>query len=174
MTREARRRTDGHHEDLRSHPLVVQPHGPLSPQPPFRPWGTHRTQSLPGRPTPIDCVAVCFVQSYSRGRRPIGRVLRGGAFNNQPRNLRSANRNRNQPGNRNNNIGFRPASTSQQTSAFAQPESVGISPSERAKCKVQVVVPCRATVPCLGQMKLWPFGSGRPNGSKAPPGLFIV
>jgi hypothetical protein len=35
------------------------------------------------------------------------RVLRGGSFNNDTRNLRAANRNRNAPDNRNNNIGFR-------------------------------------------------------------------
>ncbi len=40
------------------------------------------------------------------------RVLRGGAFNVQPRGLRSAHRNRNQPGNRNNvSFGIRPART---------------------------------------------------------------
>jgi len=39
------------------------------------------------------------------------RVLRGGSWNNHPHNLRSANRNRNQPDNRNNNVGFRVAST---------------------------------------------------------------
>ena len=48
-------------------------------------------------------------------RRPAGtgrtdrcaRVLRGGAWNNNPDNLRSANRNNNTPDNRNNNIGLR-------------------------------------------------------------------
>jgi hypothetical protein len=35
------------------------------------------------------------------------RVLRGGSWNNNPSNLRSANRNRNAPDNRNNNNGFR-------------------------------------------------------------------
>lgn len=35
------------------------------------------------------------------------RVLRGGSFNNNERNLRAANRNNNEPENRNNNIGFR-------------------------------------------------------------------
>ena len=35
------------------------------------------------------------------------RVNRGGSWNNNPRNVRSANRNRNSPGNRNNNLGFR-------------------------------------------------------------------
>jgi hypothetical protein len=39
------------------------------------------------------------------------RVVRGGSWNTEPRNLRSANRNRNEPDNRNNNLGFRPAST---------------------------------------------------------------
>jgi len=33
-------------------------------------------------------------------------VLRGGSWNNKQDNLRSANRNRNNPDNRNNNIGF--------------------------------------------------------------------
>lgn len=42
---------------------------------------------------------------------PVGRVLRGGSWNNKPQNARSANRNRNEPTNRNNNTGFRPAST---------------------------------------------------------------
>ncbi|MDD5320040.1 MAG: SUMF1/EgtB/PvdO family nonheme iron enzyme [Methylococcales bacterium] len=35
------------------------------------------------------------------------RVLRGGSWNNNGRNVRSANRNRNEPANRNDNIGFR-------------------------------------------------------------------
>ena len=34
-------------------------------------------------------------------------MLRGGSWNNDGQNLRSANRNWNDPGNRNNNIGFR-------------------------------------------------------------------
>jgi len=42
---------------------------------------------------------------------PCSRVVRGGAWNNNPRNLRSAQRNRNTTDNRNNNIGFRLAST---------------------------------------------------------------
>ncbi len=39
------------------------------------------------------------------------RVLRGGSWNNNPSNCRSAYRNRNEPENRNNNVGFRLAST---------------------------------------------------------------
>jgi hypothetical protein len=42
-----------------------------------------------------------------RGRTHRRRVLRGGAFNNNENNVRCANRNRNNPNNRNNNIGFR-------------------------------------------------------------------
>jgi formylglycine-generating enzyme required for sulfatase activity len=37
------------------------------------------------------------------------RVNRGGSWNNNAQNCRSANRNRNTPDNRNNNLGFRPA-----------------------------------------------------------------
>jgi hypothetical protein len=37
----------------------------------------------------------------------IARVLRGGSYNNEARNLRCARRNRNNPNNENNNIGFR-------------------------------------------------------------------
>jgi hypothetical protein len=39
-----------------------------------------------------------------RPDRPPRRVLRGGSWNNNPRNLRAANRNRNTTGNRNNNF----------------------------------------------------------------------
>jgi len=39
-------------------------------------------------------------------------VIRGGNFNNNAQNCRSANRNNNHPSNRNNNIGFRPANPS--------------------------------------------------------------
>ncbi|MFN0315380.1 MAG: SUMF1/EgtB/PvdO family nonheme iron enzyme [Burkholderiales bacterium] len=39
------------------------------------------------------------------------RVNRGGSWNNKPANVRSAKRNRNEPSKRNNNLGFRVAST---------------------------------------------------------------
>ena len=52
------------------------------------------------------------------------RVLRGGSWNNNPNNLRSANRNNNTTGNRNNNNGFRLASTLiNRTSVFTETEA---------------------------------------------------
>jgi RNA-directed DNA polymerase len=42
---------------------------------------------------------------------PCRRVVRGGSWNNNPQNLRSANRNRNTTDNRNNNLGFRAGRT---------------------------------------------------------------
>jgi hypothetical protein len=45
-------------------------------------------------------------------------VLRGGSWNNKSRNLRSANRNNNNPANTNNNVGFRCAQQSFHLSTF--------------------------------------------------------
>jgi len=44
-------------------------------------------------------------------------VIRGGSWNNDAHNCRSANRNNNTPDNRNNNIGFRLASSRQRSDA---------------------------------------------------------
>jgi len=61
-------------------------------------------------------------------------VNRGGSWNNDPINLRGANRNRNTPDNRNNNLGFRvvwPAaqhSPVPESGAGMRPERVGESP----------------------------------------------
>jgi hypothetical protein len=76
------------------------------------------------------------------------RVLRGGSFNNNADNVLSAFRNNNQPDNRNNNIGFRVASTLRQTNGSVMPEFAGRvrtdCPADCAKCKVQAIAPCRA------------------------------
>jgi hypothetical protein len=45
-------------------------------------------------------------------------VIRGGSWNNNARNVRAANRNANQPDNRNNNLGFRCLSSRGREYAF--------------------------------------------------------
>ena len=58
------------------------------------------------------------------------RVLRGGSWNNNPNNIRAANRNNNKPTNTNNNIGFRclsaqyPRRGMRRVSLYMMPESV--------------------------------------------------
>jgi len=55
----------------------------------------------------------CRRNDRERCRPPSGRrVVRGGSWNNNDENLRSANRNNNDPGNSNNNLGLRLSSTS--------------------------------------------------------------
>ncbi len=56
---------------------------------------------------------------------PVGRVLRGGSWNNKPQNARSAKRNRNDTANRNNNNGFRLASTLRTAGADAVTDAPG-------------------------------------------------
>jgi retron-type reverse transcriptase len=56
---------------------------------------------------------------------PCSRVVRGGAWNNNPRNLRSAQRNRNHTENRNNNLGFRLGST-----LSAGADAITVAPGE--------------------------------------------
>ena len=53
--------------------------------------------------------------------RGANRVLRGGSWNNNGRNARSANRNRNTPDNRNQNIGFRLALAHAQVDTLFDP-----------------------------------------------------
>jgi len=59
-------------------------------------------------------------------------VVRGGSWNNKPENLRSANRNRNNADNRNNNLGFRLA---QSARAAVRPCPEPVCPrTDRAWC----------------------------------------
>jgi formylglycine-generating enzyme required for sulfatase activity len=72
---------------------------------------------------------------------PSNRVLRGGSWNNNARNIRSANRNRNNPDNRNSNIGFElpalqlpknqavPESGSSRRIRVCVAEALGLSPA---------------------------------------------
>ncbi|MCB9503790.1 MAG: SUMF1/EgtB/PvdO family nonheme iron enzyme [Deferribacteres bacterium] len=54
---------------------------------------------------------LCDELSKTKGDRRNNRVVRGGSWNNNPNNVRAANRNNNNPENRNNNIGFRLVNT---------------------------------------------------------------
>jgi len=58
------------------------------------------------REKPFGFAEIFFLE---KGQTGSVRVLRGGSWNNNPNNCRAANRNRNNPNNRNNNIGFRVA-----------------------------------------------------------------
>ncbi len=131
---------------------------------------------MPGKPTRTACEVTCLLESVFRGRRLSRRLLRGGAFNNQPSNVRSANRNNNQPDNRNNNNGFRVASTLRQDSFSAMPEFAGGLWTSCAvcECKVQVVVPCRAGCVQSGRINSRPGRSGRSQDSNALPGHFVA
>jgi hypothetical protein len=61
-------------------------------------------------------------------------VLRGGAWNNNAQNVRCAYRNANDPGNRNNNIGFRCARAHDRTGGSA-PEQTSIRAINAAMAK---------------------------------------
>ena len=106
------------------------------------------------------------------GRRVSNRVLRGGSFNNNASNVRSANRNNNQPDNRNNNNGFRVGSTLPcRNSLVVLFRQFTSGACQGAK---SIAVPCRAAVRLtdgrpFGQMQNRSGGSGRPQGSNAPP-----
>lgn len=67
---------------------------------------------------------------FDPAREPDGppdrRVLRGGSWNNKPQNARAAIRNRNDTTNRNNNNGFRPASTLPPAGAAAFMDAAGV------------------------------------------------
>jgi len=60
------------------------------------------------------------------------RVVRGGSWNNKPENLRSANRNRNETDNRNNNLGFRLAQSAR--AAFGLSPEPACRETGRAWC----------------------------------------
>jgi formylglycine-generating enzyme required for sulfatase activity len=62
------------------------------------------------------------------------RVIRGGSWNNDARNCRSANRNNGHPGNRNDNVGFRLLST------WPSPEGWVHGPGPRAPSRVPVII----------------------------------
>ena len=107
----------------------------------------------------------------SSGRRPNPRLLRGGSFT-QPANVRSADRNRYQPSDRNINNGFRPASTLRRSFRICRPNpkafvSFGVC---RCKSRSSSRVERRAL---FGQARSWLGGSGRSSDSNASPTVFL-
>ena len=66
---------------------------------------------------------------------------RGGSWNNPARNCRSANRNRNKPGNRNNNLGFRvslarrKAEHVRRTGQGPVPDATNVTPGQNRKAR---------------------------------------
>jgi hypothetical protein len=60
------------------------------------------------------------------GEKGSNRVNRGGSWNNDASNVRAANRNNNTPGNRNNNLGLRPASSGRHPSSWRSGQKIGV------------------------------------------------
>ena len=61
---------------------------------------------------------------FGRFEGRVNRVIRGGSWNNKAQNVRSAYRNRNEPSNRNNNLGFRCAGAQQRMDVRHWPRPV--------------------------------------------------
>jgi hypothetical protein len=85
-------------------------------------------------------------------------VNRGGSWNNNPRNARVANRNRNTPDNRNNNLGLRLVSTAQPANLRAMARSpldaqLWWGRTARAKDLSMLRVPARTAPPWRGRTK---------------------
>ncbi|MSP50172.1 MAG: hypothetical protein EXQ95_12705 [Alphaproteobacteria bacterium] len=85
---------------------------------------------MPASPIRGGCATRSFAAAGStrpmRGpdRPKARRVARGGSWNDNSQNLRSANRNRNEPDHRNNKVGFRAASTLARRNRPGEPTSV--------------------------------------------------
>ncbi len=88
-------------------------------------------------------------------------MIRGGSWNNDAENCRSAYRNRNEPGNRNNNLGFRLASTSH------PPDGCRL---RIASLRIRFVQPCRARAGLVRTKRTKPPASG--SESEGRRGLF--
>jgi formylglycine-generating enzyme required for sulfatase activity/RecA/RadA recombinase len=90
-------------------------------------------------------------------------VIRGGSWNNEAHNCRSAIRNNNEPGNRNNNLGFRLASSRQ------RPDAARLRTRRLRQCPD----PRPGPVPAFnaaGQTPPCPAAAGRPQGSNVTAG----
>jgi len=102
------------------------------------------------------------------GERPqaSNRVNRGGSWNNNARNCRSANRNRNTPTNRNNNLGFRVALSSARGVDSLWAEQAAF-PSRHGGQKLQFG---RLVLVAIGEDSRRPFFHPLRDASRALPG----
>ena len=71
-------------------------------------------------------------------------VLRGGSWNNNPRNLRASNRNRNNPDNRNDNNGFRVVVPNRAPPFRAMPGVQGFPDAAEGAREARIPWPCGA------------------------------
>ena len=94
--------------------------------------------------------------AYHRGGR-VDQLLRGGSWNNNPRNCRSATRNHNEPGNTNNNNGFRVVCLPQHPSASEPLEGIPAGAQEGSR-----------PAPVIGQLR--PPIRTAPGGAPLVPG----
>ena len=136
--------------------------------------GYARGLATPATPTRGGCERISSGIQSSWGRRPASRVLRGGSWNNRPNNTRSANRNRNTPENRNNNTGFRVSSTANRPpieAGHGVNRSIHGSGGRAAVQSMAAAPASMVALAAIGRTRKRPGGSGRPNGSKAPPGV---
>ena len=122
-------------------------------------------------------MSVCFGgfrgSGRSRGAEPLtARVVRGGSWNNNPQNCRSSNRNRNEPDNRNNNIGFRVVVHF--CGKRCRPGIIGFTDPMSVAAKVLAPLLSRPAVLPGGRIYgVGPGGSGIPCGER-PVRLFIL
>ena len=118
-----------------------------------------------GRPAPphivFRAVGRCGRTGPGAWPAPERRVLRGGSWNNKPQNLRSANRNRNTAGNRNNNAGFRVASTAQPPES-SRPRARGACTGRPGPVMTSALRLCRS-VRCRAAPALGPRGRRAPS-----------
>jgi hypothetical protein len=98
-------------------------------------------------------------------------VIRGGSWNNNENNVRSANRNRNTPDNTRNNLGFRCARSLSRVSARAGIWLVAIHsetrPPKRAR-KASAGIPCHLSLREVANIQK----PGSPRQSSLEPGKF--
>jgi hypothetical protein len=105
----------------------------------------------------------------------VAQLLRGGSWNNNPRNCRSAYRNHNQPDNANNNVGFRVVCLPQHPSKSEPPEVIPAGAPEGSRPAPVIDDPDHPGLPRAGRRSIHtaPEGAssahGLPIGSEPAP-----